>query len=89
VSETKRQEEVEQQDAQQSLHTWVGKAEPRSTGTVHHDGTFQLMKRVFADGAVVADSLDVERRSVGVKANGCSSFGTEPVLLDPSEFRPG
>ena len=69
MRETKGQEEVEQQDAEQCLDAGVGEAKARDTLALHHGGSLQLSECLFADGAVMADSLDIEETSVGGEAD--------------------
>ena len=54
---------------QEGLDTFVLEAEGGCTLLGDDAGTLNGMKSVFADEAVVADSLDVEQTSVGSKAD--------------------
>jgi hypothetical protein len=51
------------------LDSGVGEAKARDTLSVDHGRSFQLSERLFADGAVMANSLDVEQTSVGLEAD--------------------
>jgi hypothetical protein len=69
VGETSGQETEHQQRAEQRLHRHVG--EPQAAGALPTDldRFIDTAERVLADGTVLADSLDVEKTSVGVEAD--------------------
>ena len=69
VGETPRQETEHQQRAEQRLHRHVG--EPQAAGPlpIDLDRFIDTAERVFADGTVLADPLDVQETSVGLEAD--------------------
>src|SRR5918911_2172266 len=50
-------------------HTQVGGAESRGALAVDLDRTVQPVQRLFSHGAVLAETLDLEQTSVGLKAD--------------------
>ncbi len=57
------------QHGKERLHLRVAKAQGRRPLPVDLDGANHLLKRVFADGAVVGNSLDVQQTPIGLKAD--------------------
>ena len=74
VGEGSADEEEEEQDIEQGLHTRIGEAQRCGTLVVDSDGLLQVLEGRFADEAVVTDALDVEQTSVGGKAD-LAQFG--------------
>jgi len=68
VSETARQETEQDQGGPQDQHAGIGKAQRRSALPVHLAGAIHLLKRFFSQAAIVAEALDFEQTSVGLKA---------------------
>ena len=67
--ETTRQETKHQQRAEQRLHRQVGEAQAAGPLTIDLDRFVHTAERVFADGAVLADPLDVQETSIGLEAD--------------------
>jgi hypothetical protein len=62
--------EAEQdQYAEQGLHVRIAETQGASPLPVDLDGPNHLIKRVFANRAIVRYSLDVQKTSVGLKAD--------------------
>ena len=62
-------EDEQQYGGEQSLGTRIIEAESGSALFADSSGTDHGIPHVFADGTVMADSLDVEQTSVGCKAD--------------------
>ena len=58
-----------QQRAEQRLHGHVGEAQAAGPLPIDLDRFIDPVERVFADGTVLADPLDVQETSVGLKAD--------------------
>ncbi len=69
VSESALDENKQQQDMQQPLHSRVSEAQRCRALSIDHDRSLQFLERCFADEAVVADALDVKQTPVGRKAD--------------------
>jgi hypothetical protein len=74
IPECTLDEEEQQQDVQEALHTRVGEAQPRCALLTNRYWSLHVLEHGFADKAVVADALDVEQTSVGCKAD-LAQFG--------------
>ena len=72
--ETPGQETKHQQRSQKRQHTRISESQCRGPLSVHLDRFGHLTKRAFAHRAVVADSLDVQKTSVGLEAD-CPQCG--------------
>ena len=69
VGKTPRQQTEHQQRAEQRLHGHVGEAQTAGPLPIDLDRFIDPMERVFADGTVLADPLDVQETSVGLEAD--------------------
>ncbi len=69
VGEPVGQESEHDDGGEQGVDARVAEAERGDALTVEGDGLRDVVERGFADGGVVADSLDVEETSVGVEAD--------------------
>ena len=69
VGKTSGQQTKHQQCAEQGLHGHVGEAQAAGTLPIDLDRFIDTAERVFADGTVLADPLDVQETSVGVEAD--------------------
>src|SRR6266849_2768326 len=58
-----------QQGTEQTLDEEIGKTQGTGPLTVDHRRFVQLAECVFADQAIVAESLDVQKTSVGLEAD--------------------
>jgi hypothetical protein len=63
VGKTAGQETKEDQGSEQRQDALIAEAKRRGMLAVALDGVMDLVERVFADRAVVADSLDVQETS--------------------------
>jgi hypothetical protein len=63
------QEAKQEQSAEERLHTCVAESESGGTLSFDLEWPVHLIERLFAEEAVVSDSLDVQKTSVGLKAN--------------------
>ena len=80
VPECALDEEEKEQDVQQTLHTRIGEAQGGCALLPDRYGLLQVLERGFTNEAIVADALDVEKTSVGCKAD-LAQFGK---ILDAS-----
>ena len=69
VGKTTGQQTKHQQRAEQRLHRHVGEAQSTGPLPIDLDRFIDTAERVFADGTVLADPLDVQETSVGLKAD--------------------
>ena len=69
VGKTPRQQTKHQQRAEQRLHGHVGETQGTGPLPIDLDRFIDPTERVFADRAIVAESLDVQETSVGLKAD--------------------
>src|SRR5215468_2543874 len=69
VRKPARQQREEQQYVQQRLHQWICEAERRGSLAVDLDRLLDLVEGIFTEVAIVADALDVQKTSVGSKAD--------------------
>ena len=69
VGETVGQKAEQRQRIQQGLRVRVVKPDRGSSLMVYLNGLGHFSESVFADGAVMADSLDVKKTSVGLEAD--------------------
>ena len=69
IGETPQLETEQDQYAEQRLHARIAEAQRRSSLPVDFDGADHLIERVFANRAIVRYGLDVEKTSVGLKAD--------------------
>src|SRR5262249_43194554 len=74
IPECTLDEEEQQQDLQETLHTWVGEAQGGCALLADRHWLLHLLERRFTDEAIVADELDFEQTSVGCKAD-LAQFG--------------
>ena len=69
VGETPRQQTEHEQSSKESLYERIGEAQGTGSLTFDRHRLVELAKRVFADRAVVAETLDVQKTSVGFEAD--------------------
>jgi hypothetical protein len=69
VPECALDEKEQQQDVQKTLHTRVGEAQRRCPLLADRHWHLQVLERGFPEEAIMADALDVEKTSVGCKAD--------------------
>jgi hypothetical protein len=69
VRETPGNEHEEQERVQECLHPGVAEAKRGGAPPVDLTRTLQILEGILAERAVVTDSLDVEKTSVGLKAD--------------------
>ena len=69
VGKTPRQQTKHQQRAEQRLHGRVGETQAAGPLPIDLDRFIDTVERVFADGTVLADPLDVQQTSVGLEAD--------------------
>ena len=69
VGKTLRQQGKQHDDAEQRLYARVIEAQGRGSLAGNGDGLYDLLKSVFAERAIMADALDVQKASVGVEAD--------------------
>lgn len=65
VGETTGCQTEHQKPAEQGLHGRIGESQPAGTLSVDLDQFVDTAERVFADGTVLADPLDVQQTSIG------------------------
>src|SRR5437773_167739 len=61
VGKTPRQQSKHQQGAEQSLHQWIGETQGAGPLTINHRRFIHLAECFFADSAIVAEFLDVQK----------------------------
>ena len=69
VGETTGCQTEHHEHAEQRLHCGVGESQPTGTLPVDLDRFVDTAERVFADGTVLADPLDVQQTSIGLEAD--------------------
>ena len=69
IGETPRLQAEQHQDAEQRLYTSISETQRRSPLSLHLDGPYHLLKRLFTDRAIMGNRLDVQKTSVGFKAD--------------------
>lgn len=69
IGETLRQKPKSDEGAEQSMDTRIGEAQSGDPLTRNHLGLVDLMKSFFSQKAIVADVLDAQETSVGLKAD--------------------
>ena len=57
------------QHSEQSLHLRITKTQCGCSLPIDMNGTNHLLKRIFADRAIVGNSLDVQQTPIGLKAD--------------------
>ena len=69
IGEPVRQETIEDQDAQERLSPWVSEGQGGDALVADQLGTGHLPEGVLTEEAIVAELLDVEQTSIGLKAD--------------------
>ena len=60
IAKPLRQQTEHQEDTEQCLHSWIGEAQGGRPLMVDFNRPVELLERVFAKNAIMAERLDVE-----------------------------
>ena len=69
IGEAQRQKPKGDECAEQGLHAWIGETQSGDPLSRNRQRLADLLKSLFSQQAIVADLLDVQKTSVGLKAN--------------------
>lgn len=69
IGEAQRQKPKGNECAEQGLHAWIGEAQSRDPLPSNRQRLADLLKGIFSQKAIVADLLDVQQTSVGLKTD--------------------